>query len=92
MKWIYKYEISLVGCPRLDLPKGAQILSFQTQNKKLVIWVVVDPTASREKREFVIYGNGQGIAEDLRNLNYIGTTQQSSDPPLVWHLFEKKRR
>lgn len=98
MKIIYKYEIPIIGYPKIDLPKGAEILDFQTQNNMLVIWALVDVIPSidqiviKEAREFAIYGTGQAIAEDLQNFKYIGTTQQSTNPPLVWHLFEKIRR
>lgn len=97
MKTIYKYQIPLLVNSRIYLPKDAEILSFQTQNDIPVIWVLVDeifafPEVSKEEREFAVFGTGHEVPQDIENLKYIGTTQQSQDPPLVWHLFEIIRR
>ena len=90
MKTIYKYFILPIGEFSLDLPIGASILSFQTQGGDMCLWVMVDKDADIEQRHFKIHGTGRLIKETA-NLHYIGTTQMSIDPPLVWHLFEEIR-
>ena len=91
MKTIYKYEVPLDGMFKLRLPKEAIILSFQRQNGMPVIWAMVENSHNTEDRQFRLYGTGhpiETIPKDV-NLHYIGTTQQSQMPPLVWHLFEE---
>ena len=93
MKTIHKYEIPNFYDEKfkLGLPKGAVILSFQTQHLVPVLWAMIDTDAIREVRRFRIYGTGhpiEKIPKDME-LRYIGTTQQSQNPPLVWHLFEE---
>lgn len=92
MKTIYKYEIIVEGAFKLRLPKEAMILSFQCQNGMPCIWAMVETAHINEDRKFRLYGTGHPVAnipEDV-SLHYIGTTQQSQVPPLVWHLFEEK--
>ena len=91
MKAIYKYQILPEGRFNLYLPKEAIILSFQYQNAVAVIWVMVNNAYNTEERHFRLYGTGQPIENIPRDagLHYIGTAQQSQNPPLVWHLFEE---
>ena len=92
MKRIFKYSIPLQGEFDKDLPIGAEILSFQSQNDLPYIWVIIDEDADVEKRRFRIYGTGHPIErtvnEDI-SLHFIGTIQILAGG-LVWHLFEVK--
>jgi len=91
MKSIYKYRIPSTRCS-MRLPKDATILSFQTQNGVPVVWAIIDTLEEiTEERNFRLLGTGRPIPEDVE-LNYIGTTQQSIEPPLVWHLFEEGKK
>jgi len=92
MKSIYKYRIPITDRFSLRLPKDATILSFQTQNGVPVVWAIIDTLEEiTEERNFRLLGTGRPIPEDVE-LNYIGTTQQSIEPPLVWHLFEEGKK
>ena len=94
MKTIHKYPVPMAGAFSLRLPKEAVILSFQCQKGVPCIWVVVETAHINEDRKFRLYGTGnpiERIPED-RILHYIGTTQQSQVPPLVWHLFEEAKK
>jgi len=94
MKTIFKYPVPLEDAFKLRLPKEAVILSFQCQNGVPCIWAMVENAHINEDRKFRLYGTGHPIANIPQdgNLHYIGTTQQSQTPPLVWHLFEEAKR
>lgn len=81
MKKVYKYEISKEA---MELPKGAQVLSFQDQRGTLCLWASVDPEAPIQTRQFHVVGTGHNVDPKW---TYVGTTQQG---PFVWHLFEDK--
>ena len=51
----------------------------------------VETAHINEDRRFRLYGTGHPIANVPQDasLHYIGTTQQSQMPTLVWHLFEE---
>lgn len=91
MKTIHKYEVPMEDAFKLRLPKEAMILSFQCQNGRPCIWTLVETGHIDKNRKFRLYGTGHPITDIPRDidLHYIGTTQQSQNPPLVWHLFEE---
>ena len=86
-KEIWKFDVPL-GDFKLSMPKGAEILTFQTQRDIPRIWALIDwdvAGAAREIREFTLQGTGMGFNFDKGN--YIGTIQQQ-DGSFIWHLFE----
>ena len=86
MSRVYKYEVPVTSVFMLYLPRGAKILSFQTQREKPTIWALVDETVDdTEQRAFFLVGTGHPVPDDL---TYIGTTLMAGGD-LVWHLFEK---
>jgi len=88
---ISKYPVPIKNEFKLAIPRGSKILSFQTQRGVPILWIMENTAEiSMEKRSFRLYGTGHLINEADLNSKYIGTTQQSEDPPLVWHLFEIK--
>lgn len=92
MRTIYKYPIPIADSFKMELPKGAMILSFQSQNGVPCIWAMVETGFVEEERSFRLYGTGRPIGNIPKDagLHYIGTAQQSQTPPLVWHLFEEE--
>lgn len=85
MKRIFKYPVNIVDFIEIEMPKGAEILSFQTQYEQPCIWAIVDPEAETEMRKFRVCGTGHELSAHLGK--FIGTTQVSGGR-LVWHLFE----
>ena len=83
MKTIWKFELPKQG--NVEMPKGAEILTVQTQNEKPCIWALVNPDAEKEERAFVIYGTGHYF--QLIDYKYIGTFQLN-EGRLVFHVFE----
>ena len=80
---IYKYPVS-IGTFIHAMPKGAEVLCVQMQEHNPQMWVLVNPKAEAERREFIVVGTGHSYTT-LSGSRYIGTFQDSS---FVWHLFE----
>lgn len=80
---IFKYQVPIQSDFRLELPKGAKIISFQLQNETPMIWAIVNEHLELETRYFEIVGTGFDFISTCRE--YIGTIQLDS---FVWHLFE----
>lgn len=85
-KQIWKFNLTVNSNFEIEMPKGAQILSVQSQNNRGVMWALCDTQAEKEKRAFQIYGTGHNMPSE--GIVYVGTFQQA-DQTLVWHLFEK---
>lgn len=82
-KRIYKFNILVATDQEIHMPRGARVLSVQTQHDTPQMWVLVDDTQPYEGRVFSVYGTGHSVPEDPGR--YRGTWQEGS---LVWHLFE----
>lgn len=85
-KQIWKFDFSTTDNFELNLPKGAEILTVQTQHGRGRIWAICDTeTKETELRKFAIAGTGNPF--DFTGKKYIGTYQEH-EGRLVWHLFE----
>ena len=83
---IWKFDVKLHSF-ELEMPKGAKILTFQTQRHIPRIWVLIDwdvAGTAKETRKFMIQGTGMGFID---NGKYIGSVQEM-DGEFIWHLFE----
>lgn len=83
---IFKYFLFVCDFQRIELPKGAQILTVQAQNGDPKLWALVDENAASEVREFLTIGTGNSAPVTPRD-TYIGT-YQIHDGDLVFHVFE----
>lgn len=86
MKRIFKYAVTNAEWFLLTLPKGARVLSVQTQFHEPQLWVLVDDEADTEVRKFLCIGTGQD-ASRVENARFVGTFQLGGGRQ-VWHLFE----
>lgn len=80
---VYKYPLRDEESFALELPKNAEILCVNLQNRQPFLWAKVNPEAEKETRKFLLVGTGwkfEGRTE------YIGTVFTSNG--LVFHLFE----
>ncbi len=84
MTTIYKYPVS-PEC-EIEMPRGAKILTVQTQRGEPQLWALVDPDAPKERRRNVAFGTGHDIAYP-EHLTYIGTVQMPG-VSLIFHVFE----
>jgi hypothetical protein len=83
---VWKFKLALMAALQpIQMPRGAEILSVQTQRDMPCIWALVDNDAARETRVFRIVGTGHSF--DDHGMHYLGTVQT---PPFVWHVFESK--
>lgn len=87
---VYKYDVLLTDNFEIEMPCGAQLLSFQVQNGEPVLWALVDPEARHMKRYFRLAGTGHKIERAPADLLFIGTVQLHGGA-LVFHLFEALR-
>ena len=89
MKTIHKYDVQVADQFKLELPRGATIMSVQVQREVPRMWVLVDKDEDRvEERTFRVIGTGHPI-DDEKDLMFVGTFQIHGGM-LVFHLFEKR--
>ncbi len=87
-KQIWKYPV--IGSSFvLRMPAHSRILSVQIQQGEPQMWVLVDLEAPCVHREFVFYGTGHPMPDDLGE--FIGTFQVK-EGSLVFHLFEVRKQ
>jgi hypothetical protein len=75
----------------IKMPKGAEILSIQTdqKNNHPTIWALVNPEAELEERYFELFGTGHEVYCDMGiERKYIGTYQYQRGE-FVGHIFER---
>lgn len=88
---IWKFTLEVEDYQKILMPKGARILSVQTQNNKPCIWAICNTeTDEKEEHEFEIYGTGNPFYEGHhfgKGFRFIGTFQLMNGA-FVGHLFE----
>ena len=90
--WKYPFEVkNSDNCPaffKLEMTKGAEILSVQTQKNVPCIWAAVTPGKRIENRKFFVFRTGQLFEGNTAKLKFIGTFQLLNGT-YVGHLFEE---
>lgn len=86
---IYKYPLETTDEQKIEMPKGANILTVQVQNGTPCLWALVNPENRPEQRIISIFGTGNPIKP--ANIVYIGT-YQLMEGKLVLHVFETHRQ
>lgn len=89
MKTVWKYTMDMAKIQTIRMPQGAEILHVEVQMRCPCIWVLVDPTAPYEDREFQLAGTGHSINHSDKQLKHIGTCVLNGGM-LVIHVFELK--
>lgn len=87
MLTVHKYPVPLTDDFSIQMPAGAQVLSFQVQYGEMQLWALVNPSASSTPRHFRLAGTGHPIEEAVSRLRFIGTVQLRGGS-LIFHLFE----
>lgn len=88
---IFKWTLQLTDLQELQIPRGARVLSVQTQNDIPRLWALVDEREPLEKRCFATYGTGNPIPAESDFSRFVGT-YQCSDGAFVFHVFEESLR
>lgn len=86
MRTVYKYPVPVADEVRIDMPFGAKVLHVEQQGEGVYIWALVDPSAERERRVFIVRGTGHPIDDDMP-IEHVGTFLLQGGA-LVFHLFE----
>ena len=87
-KQIWKYELKIKDTQSIEMPKGSEILTVQTQQGIPCLWALVDPESESEIRTIELFGTGHPIYYDMGiSRNYIGTFQME-EGRIVFHAFE----
>lgn len=86
MKRIFKYKLQTIDFQRVEMPKGAEIISIQTQFDDPCVWAIVESDNPAELRTFEIFGTGFSFDDEVKR-QYIGTYQLQNGF-LVFHCFE----
>lgn len=89
MKTIHKYVLQISASQPVVMPRGAKILTVQSQGHTPCIWALVDPDEVAEMRIIEIYGTGDPIhaLPNGKGRQYIGTFQIKNGES-VFHAFE----
>lgn len=86
---IWKFPVAVTDSFSLSMPRGAQILSVQTQRGLPQMWALVDPQVPPEQGHFRTMGTGHNYPAELFEFcRYLGTFQIDRGY-LVWHIFEE---
>ena len=84
---VFKYEVEY-GLTKIKLPKGAEILSIDSQYNAPKIWALVDPLVEEEIRYIYIAMTGNNInPTGLKIKKFIGTFLENKGS-FVGHAFE----
>lgn len=87
MTTIWKFPLAVADRQRIQMPKGAKVLTVQRQGDQACLWAIVNEQAETETRVFDVYGTGNPMPDltDSETRTYIGTFQVAF---FVWHVFE----
>jgi hypothetical protein len=87
VKTIWKFPLSMTTFQKIDMPRGAQLLSVQPQSGNVCLWALVDPTADKTPTGVWIHGTGHELDTDKHLGRHISTFQLDGGS-LVFHAFE----
>lgn len=88
---IWKYETPFEQYFEIQMPKGAEILSVQSDEKtnRPCIFALVYPDNEKETRYFELFGTGNTIHNDMGiSRKYLGTYQYQKGE-FIGHIFER---
>lgn len=84
---VWKFQLPKVGENRVDMPRGAEVLSAGQQDGDLFIWAMVDGDQPTETRIIDAAWTGNNLVPCI-NRRFIGSVQIRS---LMFHVFELKQ-
>ncbi len=93
MKTIYKYLFKTTDRQLIELPKGFEILTIQTQSGIPCLWILADfKSKELESVEIETFGTGHDVyhINGKTERKYIGT-YQLNDGKFIGHVFQRIR-
>ncbi len=91
MRTIWKFPLQITDFQKVEMPRGAHILSVQIQGSQLCLWAYVLSDEEKEERAFWVLGTGNPVERPENIGPFIGTVQMHGGS-LVWHVFEHHYR
>lgn len=88
-KYISRYTLEVFGSQAVKLPKGAEILTVQTQFEKVQLWALADRANKSEERVIEMIPTGKPIYCDLGIERKYISTFQSPGGDYAFHVFER---
>ena len=85
---IFKYPLPIKDDAEIQIPRGAQILTVQTQKGEPYIWALVETDAELTTRRLCVRGTGHTFKGNEGR--YIGRFQLENGT-LVFHVFEARK-
>lgn len=75
---------------KIEMPKGARVISAGVQGDEIVVWAECLPGAEREERVFAAVNTGDPLPLEAGSRAFIGTVQVAprQGPAIVWHIYE----
>jgi hypothetical protein len=90
-KRIFKYPLEVENKQVINLPKGSELLTVQTQFNKPQLWALVDPNEKeKEERYIEMFGTGHPINYNVDLERKYLSTYQLDGGNFVFHVFEIK--
>ena len=83
---IHKYSLNTDQTQKVEMPRGAQLLSVQAQDEKVMVWARVDTIYTNVQRIFHVALTGSDISSRLMG-KHIGTVLLSGGGFVV-HVFD----
>lgn len=83
---IRKYPLPIQDEIPIRMPKGARLLSVQTQRDAACLWAMVDPQAPETTRRLALRGTGHDV-DGLALAPFVGTFQLDGGA-FVGHVFD----
>jgi hypothetical protein len=85
-KTIWKYSLEVKGVQKIEMPKGARLLSVAAQYGAPQLWAEIDPAAPMGEAEIITIGTGFFI--DPTGLDFVGSYQLHGGS-FVGHVYGK---
>lgn len=83
---IWKWTLGVTDRQSVQMPRGAKLLTVQSQGDMPQLWALCDETAPKEPRLIVIHGTGNLMPNEPPG-DYVGTFQIHGGA-LVFHVFD----
>ena len=84
---VWKFVITDPETPVL-MPEGAEVLHVATQKGEVCVWALVEPSAPKVERRFVVVGTGHPVPPHRGR--FLGTVLLAGGS-LVFHIWEDRR-
>lgn len=91
---IWKYALPPGEEVEITMPRGAEILDFQSvhNDTSAALWALVDPHAEAEVRRFHVIQTGEWLRrEELEGMRYLGSSLLMASRVHL-HLFERAQQ